>query len=88
VIVAFKFNRYKKAVQDNGAFRLSNAISLQLIGEAVIGFGTLIFATAAYLGILNSWSIWVQSSLRLVMFFATSVTTWHLYKTLQRLDDD
>jgi len=86
VLVAFKFNRYKTNLQ-GGAFQLSGAISLQLIGEAVIGFGTLIFSLAAYLGVLDSWSIEIQSLLRFTMFFATSVTTWHLLRTLHRLGD-
>ena len=81
VLVARKFRRYSKDL-DGHSHKLSKAISWQLVGEAVIGFGTLIFATAAHFGWLTHWSIEVQSSLRSVMFLATSVTTIHLWRTL------
>lgn len=83
--MAFKFSKYKKETC-GGAEQLSNAISWQLAGEAVIGLGTLIFSAAAYLGVLEHWSIETQSAIRFVMFFATAVTTWHLLRTLRRLD--
>jgi predicted membrane protein len=86
VLVAFKFSRYRANLK-GGALHLSSAISLQLIGEAIIGFGTLIFSLAAYLGVLDSWSLEIQSLLRFVMFLATSITTWHLLRTLYRLGD-
>lgn len=87
VVVAFKFNRYKQHL-GGGAHRLSSAISWQLLGEATLGMGTMIFSAAAYLEVLGSWSIELQSMLRFVMFFATSVTTWHLLRTLQKLDEN
>jgi len=84
IVVSVRFEQYNKNLQntDQG---LSRAISLQLIGEAIIGFGTLVFATAAHFGWLPNWSIEVQSSLRFCMFLATSWTTYHLYCTLQRI---
>lgn len=63
---------------DGSAKHVSSAISWQLWGESVIGLGTLIFATAAHFDWLSSWSLAVQSGLRLTMFIATSVTTAHL----------
>ncbi len=85
IVVASKFKAYSKdlAGQSN---RLSTAISWQLAGEAVIGFGTLVFATAAHFGWLDHWSIEVQSCLRLVMFLATSLTTVHLWQTLSKTE--
>jgi hypothetical protein len=85
IVVASKFKAYSRdlAGQSN---RLSTAISWQLVGEAVIGFGTLIFATAAHFGWLDHWSIEVQSCLRLVMFLATSLTTLHLWQTLSKTE--
>jgi hypothetical protein len=85
IVVASKFKAYSKdlAGQSN---RLSTAISWQLAGEAVIGFGTLIFAAAAHFGWLDHWSIQVQSCLRLVMFLATSLTTVHLWQTLSKTE--
>jgi len=84
VVVSIKFEKYHKRLgkQDQG---LSRAISLQLVGEAVIGLGTLVFATAAHFGWLPNWSVQLQSYIRFVMFFATSWTTYHLYLTLKRI---
>jgi hypothetical protein len=83
VMVAGKFRKYSKDL-DGHSNKLSSAISWQLVGEAVIGFGTLIFATAAHFEWLNDWSIETQSSLRFVMFLATSATTIHLWRTLSK----
>ncbi len=85
ILVAFKFAKYKSELC-GGAYKLSNAISWQLVGEAIIGIGTLIFSAGAHYGWLKSWPIEFQSFLRFVMFFATSFTTFHLMKTLKRLD--
>jgi uncharacterized membrane protein len=87
VIVSFKFNYYKKHLTGS-ARRLSSAVSWQLIGEAIIGFGTLIFAAAAFFDVLQHWSIELQSSLRFAMFFATSLTTIHLFRTLKTIAKD
>ena len=68
--------------------RISRAISWQLVGEAIIGLGTLLFATAAHYDWLKDWPEAVQSSIRFLMFFATSATTWHLLKRLRDIEDD
>lgn len=65
--------------------KLTLALTWQLIGEAVIGLGTLIFATAAHFGWLDHWSEATQSSIRLVMFLATSLTTVHLFRTVHKI---
>lgn len=67
------------------ASNLSVAISWQLWGESVIGAGTLIFAAAAHFGMLETWSIQAQNLLRLVMFFATSLTTLHLCMVIRKI---
>jgi hypothetical protein len=67
--------------------RFSYALTAQLIGESIIGFGTLVFAVAAHYGWLDNWSEETQSSIRLVMFLATSITTVHLYRTIVRIQD-
>jgi hypothetical protein len=64
---------------------LSKALGWQLIGESVLGMGTLVFSVAAYTGVLEGWSIEMQSALRFVMFFATAATTFHLVRTIKRL---
>ena len=69
------------------AKKLTGALKWQLIGEAVIGAGTLIFAWAAYTGELSHWSVAQMSALRVVMFVATSGTTLHLFSVVQRLHD-
>ena len=85
-IVSHKFHLYKKALEGR-ARDLSRAVAWQLAGEAIIGLGTLIFSAAAFFGVLEYWSISVQSSIRFTMFFATSVTTLHLHSTLKKMSD-
>jgi len=62
--------------------RLSRALCLQLLGEFVIGFLTLIFTLAAYTGHLATMSEIGKDLMRLIMFSATSVTTWRLVRTI------
>ena len=63
--------------------KLSTALAWQLIGEAIIGGGTLLFAVAAYYGFLQNLGGDIQSTIRLSMFAATSGTTLHLIRTLR-----
>jgi hypothetical protein len=77
IVASFKFCGYRRKLQGSSK-KLSNAISWQLAGEAIIGLGTLIFASAAHYEVLPSWSIELQSLLRFIMFTATSLTTLHL----------
>jgi len=86
IVASLKFNKYRKNAITSASSGLSRAISWQLAGEAVIGLGTLVFAYAAHIGVLDTWSDALQSSVRFIMFGATSATTWHLYTTLKRLD--
>lgn len=85
IVASFKFCQYKKRLEGSSK-RLSNAISWQLAGEAVIGLGTLVFATAAHFGWLESLSVEFQSALRFVMFLATSLTTLHLMLVLIKME--
>lgn len=79
-----KFNAFSSKLS-NSASKLSRAISLQLAGEAILGFGTLLFATAEFFGWLSGWSYEFTSSLRFVMFFATAFTTMHLVSVIEHL---
>ena len=83
--VAFVFWRRHKHLRGDGK-SLAQAMYFQLIGEACIGAGTLTFATLAWQGHLPNISIEVQSGLRFIMFFATAVTTAHLYHIVTKLD--
>lgn len=82
VYAAYVFGSIKTK---HDAEHVSKAICYQLIGEAVIGLGTLIFAIGAHFGWLDDWSEVTQSSIRFCMFFATSSTTYHLVKVVNRL---
>lgn len=86
VAVAIKFYTYTRRLRA-GSRKLSKAISWQLVGEAIIGLGTLVFSFAAHYGMLEHWSVEFQSAIRFLMFFATSATTYHLMKTLVYLED-
>ena len=85
--VASFFAKQKTKVKTNEGWRLSKALRFQLIGEAIIGWGTLMFAMAAHFGCLSSWSVYVQSGLRFTMFAATSITTIHLFMVVKSLSN-
>lgn len=85
LLVAFSFMRESTRINKLGAKRVTSALAWQLVGESVIGAGTLAFAYAAHTGNLVEWSLLKQSCLRLSMFLATSATTAHLYLTIRRL---
>lgn len=77
------FLKHGTRTEESG--RLCVALTLQLIGEAVIGMGTVSFAMAAHFGWLPNWPIELQSLIRFIMFFATSTTTLHLVYTVNTL---
>lgn len=83
LLAAYKFNLFHNVLK-GASKNLSKAIAWQLLGEAVIGFGTLAFSFAAYTGRLEHWSIETQSAIRFFMFFATAATTLHLYSVLKK----
>lgn len=86
VIAREFFVRAKRSGQNRDK-RFSGALAWQLVGEAVMGVGTLAFALAAHTGMLDHWSDMVQGAIRFGMFFATSATTIHLSRTIIRIQD-
>lgn len=78
VLVAVIFRRKAALMTAPESRRLTMALHWQLVGEATIGLGTLIFAAAAVMGWLPNWSVGLQSAIRFAMFFATAATTIHL----------
>ena len=85
IFVAVKFKQQAKHLK-NGSRRLSKALMWQLIGEALLGAGTLAFAMLAYLNMLPTVPVAVQSAMRLFIFSASGLTTIHLYLTTTRLN--
>ena len=85
ICVAITFRSVARR-KDGSSSKLSNALFWQLIGEATIGTGTLLFSWAAHIGHLDTWSLETQSLIRFTMFFATSITTIHLRCTMSRID--
>ena len=85
VIIAKKFHDKFKTFNDARNRGFSLALCAQLVGEAVMGLGTLTFAAAAHFGWLEGWSVEFQSTLRFIMFFATASTSIHLYRTIEKL---
>ena len=83
IIVANTFKNF--AAASGLSSKLSHAIKWQLAGEAVIGLGTLIFAILAHYDLLNELSTIQQSTIRFIMFIATSVTTLHLWMIVHAL---
>ena len=82
--VAHAFRRHMGRMRGDGR-SLTRALMLQLFGECTIGAVTLGFAVAAYSGHLSDWPTWFQSLLRCIMFAATSWTTFHLWRTVEKL---
>ena len=85
VYVAYKFRQQARKL-NNGSKKLSRALMWQLIGEALLGAGTLWFAVMAYTGKLPDVPVFVQSMVRVFIFSATSLTTIHLYLTTLRIN--
>ena len=84
IFVALQFRKHARKMS-GGGFHLSRSLMWQLVGEGVLGMGTLGFAIMAYLGKLDQVPVYAQSILRLLMFLVTSLTTVHLYLTTARL---
>jgi hypothetical protein len=85
IFVAYKFKLQSKRLT-SGGYNLSNALMWQLVGEALLGGGTTVFAVLAYLGLLPDVPVPVQSMLRVFMFSASSLTTIHLYIVTSRIE--
>lgn len=85
IFVAISFFRGRRRLVSASARYLSDAMWLQLAGEAVMGFVTIVFALGAHFGWLDSWSSELQSLMRFIMFSATSLTTWHLYRVVKTI---
>ena len=85
--VAFRFYRQAKSLDGDGR-RLTIGLTFQLVGEGLLGLGTLSFAVAAHLDMLPHFSSSMASSIRFLMFFASSATTIHLYNITTRMSRD
>ena len=85
--VALHFYRQAKNLDSDGR-RLTLGLALQLVGEGLLGLGTLSFAIAAHLDMLPHFSSLMASSIRFLMFFASSATTIHLYNITRRMGRD
>ena len=84
IFVALQFRKQARHLK-GGGFHLSRSLMWQLIGEGVLGLGTLAFSVLAYMNKLEHVPVYAQSILRLLMFTVTSLTTIHLYLTTLRL---
>ena len=68
--------------------RLTRALTWMVLGELVLGVGTLCFAVLAHTQHLPMIPVEVQSIARLIMFGATSLSTLHLFMVISTLSDD
>lgn len=85
VFVAYKFKQQAKHLA-NGSGKLSTALMWQLVGEAMLGAGTTIFAILAYKEVLPDVPVIIQSAMRVFMFSASSLTTIHLFIVTSRIE--
>ena len=68
--------------------RLTRALTWMVLGELVLGVGTLCFAVLAHTGHLPMIPVEVQSIARLIMFGCTALSTLHLFVVISNLSDE
>jgi hypothetical protein len=85
VFVAFSFYKQSRNLHGDGS-KLSKSLAFQLIGEAILGLGTTVFALLAYMELLPKVPLFIQSMIRLFLFSATALTTIHLYIVTTRME--
>ena len=86
VAYAFLVSSIKSRSQSGS--KLTAALLFQLLGEAALGGGTLLFAVLAHTGHLPNVPVSIQSLMRLTMFAATALTTIHLYMVVKEISGD
>ena len=87
VFVAVSFWRRRRHMSGDGK-KLATSLHFQLMGEAVIGLGTLTFSILAWSNHLQAIPVEQQSMIRMIMFFATASTTAHLYRTVIKMSHE
>ena len=78
VVLAMRFRRVKQ--------KLSRALSLQLLGEAIVGLVTVIFACTSWLGLYKNLAPEFVLLLRLVIFSVAAITSINLYRRVKELE--
>jgi len=68
--------------------RLRSALSWMLVGEFLTGVGTLSFSTLALFDLLGGIPGWIQNIIRIVMFAAIGVSSWHLRYQIRKIEND
>ena len=68
--------------------RLTRALTWMVLGELVLGVGTLCFAVLAHTGHLPMIPVEIQSIAILIMFGATSLSTLHLSMVISQFKDE
>ena len=85
--VSLKFFIKRRRMVGDGK-KLTGALAFMLLGEMLLGLGTLCFAIAAHSGHLPAIPLVSQSALRLFMFGSASLTTLHLFFVIMRIEDE
>lgn len=86
--VALRFFIKHVTMRHTDGRRLTGALVFMLMGELVLGLGTLCFAIAAHTKHLPMIPVEAQSLARLIMFAATSISTLHLFMVVMYLEDE
>ena len=86
--VAISFFIQNIKMRNGDGRRLTRALTWMVLGELVLGVGTLCFAVLAHTQHLPMIPVEVQSIARLIMFGATSLTTLHLFVVISNLSDE
>ena len=65
---------------------LSNALSLQLLGEGFIGFMVVLFAVTSWLGFYGSLSAEMVIFMRWLIFGVAAITSLNLYLKVKAIE--
>jgi len=80
IVLSYRFKRIKLA--------LSRALAFQLIGEAMVGLVTVIFAITSWLNLYSHLSPEIVLVMRFVIFGTASATSINLYKKVKQVENE
>jgi len=80
LVIALRFRRIK--------MRLSNALVLNLLGEAVVGLSTIVFALASFFDMYADLSIATVTSLRWIIFLGNVLPSVLLLRAVGEIENE
>lgn len=68
--------------------RLAQSLGWQLLGEAIVGFVTVMFAITSWLDLYRELSPELVVGMRITIFTAASVTSINLYRKVRAIEKE